>query len=82
MSSYLRLSDGTEFLIYACGSNRPVMVGFKESELEKLLKLTPTDKITFCGKEMKYAEAQRLMGGPFVAYIPKVRDYLKIANHL
>lgn len=82
MSSYLQLSDGTEFVIYACGSNRPVVVGFKESELEKLLKLTSTDKITFCGKEMAYQEAQRLIGGPFVAYIPEVRDYLKIANHL
>lgn len=82
MSSYLRLSDGTEFRIYTCGSNRPVVVGFKESELEKLLKLTSIDKITFCGKEMEFAGAQRLMGGPFVAYIPEVRDYLKIANHL
>lgn len=82
MSSYLQLPDGTEFLIYMCGSNRPVVVGFKESELEKLLKLTQTDKITFCGKEMAYQEAQRLMGGPFAAYIPHLEDYMKIANHL
>lgn len=82
MVSYLKLSDGTEFLIYACGSNRPVLVGFEGSELEKLLRLLPADKITFCGKEMEYAEAKRLMGGPFAAYIPELRDYMKIANHL
>ncbi len=82
MSSYLQLPDGTEFLIYMCGSKRPVVVGFEESELEKLLKLTPTDKITFCGKEMEYAEAQRLMGGPVAAYFPHLEDYLKIANRL
>lgn len=82
MSSSLTLSDGTEFAVYVCGSNRPVVVGFEESELEKLLKLTPNDKITFCGKEMAYKEAQRLMGGSFATYIPDIRDYWKIANHL
>ena len=82
MSSYLRLSDGTEFSIYVCSSSRPVVVGFEESELEKLLKLTLADKVTFCGQQMDYKDAQQKMGGPFAGYIPNLADYLKIANLL
>ena len=82
MVSYLQLSDGTEFSIYVCASNRPVVVGFEESELEKLLKLAAGDKIIFCGKETTYGEAQEKMGGSFAGYIPDLTDYLKIANTL
>lgn len=87
MSTFLTLEDGTEFQIYVCSSNRPVVVGFEPSDLEKLLKLKPDDKVKagMNGKEMTYGhfcrEWLRTEEG-FAAYIPNLADYLKIANHL
>lgn len=85
MSTFLTLEDGTEFLIYACSSNRPVLVGFKLGDLEKLLKLKPQDKVKagVNEKEVTYEHFCRVwLRGEFAAYIPNTADYLKIANHL
>lgn len=89
MSSILRLQDGTEFDIRMAGSlaerrERPVVVGFSEGELVRLLMTQPGEAVIFCDKNMTYGEFRDRMNdfGGIAAYVPNPRDYFRIANHL
>ncbi len=86
MSTTFYLSDGTEFRLQWCSTGRPVLVGFTESNLEKLLRLQPEERIRveigFGKEEITYSEFLKQLGKPIAAYIPDPVDYLGIANYL
>lgn len=84
MSSYIKLQDGTEFSVRCAISGRPVIYGFQESELEKLLTLKPEDIVEFDGKEKMYRDVKAMLEchGSIAAYLPHASDYLNVCNYL
>ncbi|GEM_PF-3785974 len=84
MSSYIKLQDGTEFSVRFAASGRPVIYGFIESELEKLLTLNPEDRVECDGEEEMYKDVKAKLDrhGSVAAYLPNASDYLKICNSL
>lgn len=81
MSSELKLSDETTFDLRFAKSGKAVVVGFQDSDLEKLLRTAPTEKVILDSREQTYQEAKERIG-PIAAYIPNPADYLKVCNTL
>ena len=81
MTSKLILDDGTEFTIEVAKSGRPVLVGFDDRGLEKIVRLIPSSIVISREVALTYGTFIETIGR-FVAYFPDPADYKRVAKDL
>ncbi len=81
MSIFFTVEDGTQYQVEKSPSGRSVLVGFKPSELEKLLALKENAVVMYDGAETTYGEMRRDLG-EFIAYFQNVADYEQVRHQL